>query len=233
MTRHKFSLLVLLFGAIMIAFTSNAQQPANLAAGDFEKGIKQPGIQLLDVRTLAEYQSGHLKDAFLADWTNKEQFIERVQALDKSKTVYTYCLSGARSSAALAWLRENGFTGYNLEGGIAAWKRAGKPVEAAIAVKQITLKEYEASIPANKTVLVDIGAVWCPPCIKMNSIIDSLATSESLQFHLLKIDGGEQTEISKYLKAETFPTFIVYKGGKEVWRASGIVEAKKLAKQLK
>ena len=233
MTRHKFSLIVLLFGAIMIAFTSNAQQPANLTAGDFEKGIKQPGIQLLDVRTLAEYQSGHLKDAFLADWTNKEQFIERVQALDKSKTVYTYCLSGARSSAALAWLRENGFTGYNLEGGIAAWKRAGKPVEAATAVKQITLLEYEALIPANKTVLVDVGAVWCPPCKIMNTIIDSLATSKQLQFHLVKIDGGEQTDICKQLKAEAFPTFIIYKGGKEVWRASGIVEAKELAKQLK
>jgi rhodanese-related sulfurtransferase len=233
MTRHKFLLIVLLFGAIMIAFTTNAQQPANLGADDFEKGIKQPGIQLLDVRTLSEYQSGHLKNAFLADWTNKDQFEERVQALDKSKTVYIYCLSGARSSAALAWLRENGFTGYNLEGGIAAWKRAGKPVEASTAVKQITLEEYEALIPPNKTVLVDIGAVWCPPCVKMNSIIDSLASSKQVQFQLVKIDGGEQTDISKRLNAETFPTFIVYKKGKEVWRASGMVDAKALAEQLR
>ena len=233
MTRQRFLLLVLLFGAIMNPCTSSAQQPASLNIDDFEKGIKQPGIQLLDVRTLTEYQSGHLQNAFLAEWTNKEQFIERVQALDKSKTVYTYCLSGARSSAALAWLRENGFTGYNLEGGIAAWKRAGKRVEVATAVRQLTLQEYEALIPASKTVLVDIGAVWCPPCIKMNSIIDSLATSKQLQFHLVKIDGGEQTEISKQLKVEAFPTFVVYKGSKEVWRASGMVEAKELAQQLK
>src|SRR5687767_10024375 len=102
MTRQRFLLLVLICGAMMGAYTSNSQQPANLTADDFEKGIKQPGIQLLDVRTWAEYQSGHLEGAFLAEWTNKQQFIERVQALDRSKTVYTYCLSGARSSAALA-----------------------------------------------------------------------------------------------------------------------------------
>ena len=233
MTRQRFLLLVLIFGATMNACTSNAQQPANLTADDFEKAIKQTGIQLLDVRTLGEYQSGHLKDAFLADWTNKEQFIERIQALDKSKTVYTYCLSGARSGAALAWLRENGFTGYNLDGGIAAWKGSGKPVVATNEVKQTTLQEYEALIRANKTVLVDVGAVWCPPCKKMNPVIDSLATSKQLQFDLVKVDGSEQTEISKQLKVEAFPTFIVYKGGKEVWRVWGIVEAKELAQQLK
>jgi rhodanese-related sulfurtransferase len=233
MARQKFLLLVLLLTATMNACISNAQQPAQLTTDNFEKGIKQPGIQLLDVRTSEEYQRGHLKDAFLADWTNRQQFIERVQALDKSKPVYTYCLSGGRSGAATAWLRENGYTAYNLEGGIAAWKRAGKPVEAAAIVKQITMQEYQALIPANKTVLVDVGAVWCPPCKKMNPIIDSLATLKQLQFTLVKVDGGEQTDLSKQLKVGAFPTFIVYKGGKEVWRASGIVEAKELVRQLK
>ena len=229
----KIFLLLLFFIATTITHPGSAQQPANLPTNDFEKSIMQPGIQLLDVRTFDEFQSGHLKDAFLADWTNKAQFIERVQALDKSKPVYTYCLSGARSSAALTWLKENGFTGYNLEGGIAAWKRAGKPVEAAAIVNQITIQEYKQLIPVNKTVLVDVGAIWCPPCKKMNPIVDSLAGSKQLQFHLVKIDGGEQTEISRHLNVESFPTFIIYKGGKEFWRASGLVEAKELAQQLK
>lgn len=233
MTRQIFLLLVLLVITTMNACISNAQQPGQLTTDDFEKAIKQPGIQLLDVRTSEEYQSGHLKDAFLVDWTNKEQFIETVQALDKSKPVYTYCLSGVRSGAASAWLRENGFTTYSLYGGVAAWKRAGKPVEAAVIVKQMSLQEYQALIPANKTVLVDVGAIWCPPCNKMNPVIDSLATSKDLQFHLVKINGGEQTEICKQLKVESFPTFIIYKKGKEVWRRSGIVEAKELAQAIK
>jgi thioredoxin-like negative regulator of GroEL len=130
-------------------------------------------------------------------------------------------------------LRENGFTAYNLNGGIAAWKQAGKPVETAAIVKQMNLQEYQALIPANKTVLVDIGAAWCPPCKKMNPIIDSLATSRQIQFELLKIDGGEQTDICKQLKVEAFPTFIIYKGRKESWRRSGVVAAEELAQALK
>jgi rhodanese-related sulfurtransferase len=227
-----FLLWLLLVSGSFTSCTTNAQHTTNLTVSEFEKWIKQPNVQVLDVRTSDEYQSGHLKDAFLADWNNQQQFTERVQSLDKSKPVYTYCLSGVRSGAAAKWLRENGYTAYNLDGGIAAWKRASMPLEEAAKVKQMTLKEYQSLVPADKTVLVDVGAIWCPPCKKMNPIIDSLSKAKTLQFHLVKIDGGDQTEISKQLGVESFPTFIIYKNGKEVWKKSGIVSAKELVKQI-
>ncbi len=225
-------LWLLLVSGSLTSCTTNAQQATNLTVGEFEKGIKQPNVQVLDVRTSGEYQSGHLKDAFLADWTNQDQFIERVQSLDKAKPVYTYCLSGARSGAAAKWLRENGYTAYNLDGGIAAWKRASMPLQEAATIKQIDFKEYQSLIPPDKTVLINVGAVWCPPCKKMNPVIDSLSKAKNLQFHLVKIDGGDQTVISKQLSIKAFPTFIIYKHNKEVWRKSGIVDAKELVKQL-
>jgi len=224
--------ILLLIAGMLNTSNSIAQQLTNLTVGDFEKAVKQPNIQVLDVRTWGEFQSGHLKDAFLADWTNQEQFTDRVQSLDKSKPVYTYCLSGARSGAAASWLREKGYRAFNLEGGIAAWKRAGKSVAAADRVKQMTLKEFQSLIPPDKTVLVDIGAAWCPPCKKMDPVIDSLAKSKNLPFELIRIDGGNQTEISKKLQVEALPTFLIYKNGKEVWRKSGIVDAKELSKHL-
>lgn len=228
----KFLFRLLLVSSTLTTCNSIAQQSPNLSIADFEKGIKQPNVQVLDVRTSGEYQSGHLKDAFLADWTKQQQFTERVQSLDKSKPVYTYCLSGARSDAAAKWLRLNGYTAYNLDGGIAAWKRASMPVEEAPMVKQMTLKEFQSLIPSDKTVLVDFGAVWCPPCKKMNPVIDSLTKEKNLHFHLVRIDGGDQTEISKYLGVEAFPTFIIFKNGKEVWRKTGIVDAKELVQKL-
>jgi len=219
--------LSLLIWALSLFAACNTQaQQTNLSIADFEKGIGQNNIQILDVRTPGEYQSGHLKNSFLADWNNEKEFEERVKALDKSRPVYTYCLSGARSNAATVWLRQNGFTAYNLAGGINAWKRADKPVEQALAVKQITRKEYMAQIPADKTVLVDFSAVWYPPCKKMAPLLDSLVKTNGSQFVLVKIDGGEQTEISKELKVDGFPTFIIYKEGKEVWRKQGIIAAK-------
>lgn len=230
---QKIHLLFLILGSITLsACNSLAQQSPNLPVNEFEKGIKQPNVQVLDVRTAGEYQSGHLKDAFLADWNNQQQFTERVQSLDKSKPIYTYCLSGVRSGAAAKWLNQNGYTAYNLDGGIAAWKRAGMPLEEAAIVPQMTLTEYQSLIPNDKIVLVDVGAVWCPPCKKMDPVIDSLSKAKDLPFHLIKINGGDQTEITRQLNIEAFPTFIIYKNGKEAWRKSGIVDAKELAQNL-
>ena len=227
---EKLHCLFLLSSLSFLACNSTAQQPINISISDFEKGIAQPQIQVLDVRTNGEYNSGHLPNAFLADWNNQQQFIERVRSLDKTKPVYTYCLSGARSGAAAKWLKENGYTVYNMEGGISAWKRAGKPVEEVGNIKQISMQEYLSLIPADKIVLVDVSAVWCPPCKKMKPVVDSLAKVGA--FHLVAIDGGDQTDISRQLGVEAFPTFIVYKNGKEVWRKSGIVEAAELAQHL-
>jgi len=210
---------------LLIACNSSAQR-TNLSVEEFEKGIAQKNIQLLDVRTAGEYQSGHLSNALLADWNNENEFTSRVQVLDKSKPVYTYCHSGARSNSATQWLRQNGFTAYNLSGGISAWKRANKPVEHAIEVKQITMQEYLSQIPKDKTVLVDLSAVWCPPCKKMAPVLDSLVKEHGSHFVLVKIDGGAQTDICKQLNVDAFPTFIIYKQGKEIWRKQGMAEQK-------
>lgn len=222
----KKNLLLLICCISMITSCNNHPQQTNLSVPDFEKGIAEANIQLLDVRTPEEYQSGHLKNAMQADWNNETEFQERVKALDKTKPVYTYCLSGGRSNAATDWLNQNGFTAYNLSGGIAAWKNADKPVDIIDQKKQIILDEYMAQIPKDKTVLVDISAVWCPPCKVMTPIIDSLVKTNGSQFVLVKVDGGEQSSICKELKIEGFPTFIIYKQGKEVWRKQGLTEAK-------
>ncbi len=127
----KSFVLVMLTVGVFFACNSIAQRPANLSVNDFEKGIQQKNIQVLDVRTPGEYQTGHLKNALLADWMSQEEFAKKVGSLDKSKPVYTYCQIGGRSSKAATLLKEKGYTVYNLDGGIAAWKQAGKPVEGA------------------------------------------------------------------------------------------------------
>lgn len=216
---------------LLISCNSQAQK-VNLSVPEFEKAIGENSVQVLDVRTAAEYQTGHLKDAFLADWNNETEFMERIKSLDKNKPVYTYCLSGARSGAAAQWMNQNGFTAYNLKGGIVAWRNAGKPLEQIRLAKQITMQEYMAQIPADKTVLVDFGAAWCPPCKKMSPVIDSLVKTNGSEFILLKIDGGGQTAICKELSIDGFPTFIIYKQGREVWRKEGIVAPKEFAEHF-
>ncbi len=233
-------LIMIILSSSLIACNSNSAESSaetmidttNKSVADFEKAILKEGSQLLDVRSMEEYQSGHIKNALLADWSNSDEFMYRVQSLDKSKPVYAYCFSGARSSKATAWLREKGFVAYNLDGGIAAWKRERKPLEGSINVKQTSMQEYQSLIPSDKIVLVDISASWCPPCKKMEPVVDSLSRTSGVSFALVKIDGGEQNTIVQELKVNAFPTFIIYKNGKEYWRRSGIVAAEELTKQL-
>ncbi len=89
-----------------------------------------------------------------------------------------------------------------------------------------------AQIPKDKTVLVDFNAVWCPPCKKMAPGLDSLVSTHGSQFVLVKIDGGNQTDICKELKVYKFPTFIIYKKGKEVWRKQGLTEIYEFVSQF-
>jgi rhodanese-related sulfurtransferase len=226
-----FNILIFVIAIAIQSCNSNAQT-ANISITDFEKGITQADIQLLDVRTAAEYQSGHLANALQADWNMDEQFKDRTKALDKNKPLYVYCLSGGRSNAAMQWLKENGFaTVYNMQGGINAWKQANKPVQGADNnVSQIGLEAYNASIPKDKTVLVDIGAECCPPCKKMKPIIDSL---EAQKYTVIKIDGGTQTELCKQLNVAGFPVFIIYKNGIEVNRKQGLIAQAALIELMK
>ena len=159
-----------------MACNSEAQK-TNLPVSDFEKGINEQKVQLLDVRTAGEYENGHLKNALQADWNNDEQFKQRVKSLDKNVPVYTYCLSGARSGAAVKWLNANGYKAYNLDGGLKSWNNAGKPIEQKTKGLQMTMTEYLELIPADKTVLVDFGAEWCPPCKKMEVVLKELEQS--------------------------------------------------------
>ena len=102
----------------------------HLPASKFITALKKPGTIVLDVRTPAEYASGHLPKAQSIDIRGAD-FATRLAALDKEATYAVYCQSGKRSSAALEQMTAAGFTQvYDLAGGIIAWRTMGGPVAA-------------------------------------------------------------------------------------------------------
>jgi len=226
---------LLVFILIAAHFTCQSQiAKSSISTEEFEKGIHTEGRQLLDVRTAAEYYSGHIKNALQADWTIKDQFKDRTSYIDKDKPVYVYCLSGARSAAAAEWMRNNGYQQvYNLTGGINAWIKDDKPIEGGSNEKQMTMDEYKAAVATDSVILVDFGAKWCPPCVKMEPVLNELQKDKTISFKLLKIDAGIHTYIQKQLAIEALPVFIIYKNGKAVWRKQGLVTKDELIEQLK
>lgn len=88
----------------------------------------QPDAVVLDVRTEEEFESGYIPNAQNIDLRMGQGFIDALQELDKEKTYFVYCRSGARSAQACQLMGQLGFTTtFNLLGGIMEWE--GEVVE--------------------------------------------------------------------------------------------------------
>jgi rhodanese-related sulfurtransferase len=214
-------------------FSCNAQNKQVLSVDEFEKGMLKDSAQILDVRTVGEYNSGHLENALWADWNNEKEFDRRSAFIDKKRPVYVYCLSGGRSASAANKMRKQGYNVYELKGGINAWKAGNKNIAGKSNEKQMTIDEYNIGIASNTTVLVDFGATWCPPCKAMEPIVQNLQKKYAEKFTLLKVDGGKDEVLLKKYNVTALPVFIVYKNGKEVWRKDGVATEKELDMVLK
>jgi thioredoxin len=218
----------------LILFSCTAQTKTNLTADEFEKAIAKDSVQILDVRTPGEYAGGHIKNTLLANWNDATEFERRISYVDKNKPVYVYCLAGGRSAAAAQKMRAMGFENvYELQGGINAWKASNKDLEGVSTAKMpFSLEAFNAAINSSKTVLVDFGAEWCPPCKKMEPVLQSLQKNNAGKFSLVKVDGGNDEAILKEYKVTQLPVFIIFKDGKQVWRKDGVVDEKEIAVHL-
>lgn len=142
MYHMKYSLLVATIGVMgLTACGQSSNQPATsteqteqeatvvtVSPEEFEQRMQNEPGQLIDVRTLDEYEEGHLAGSTMIDYT-APGFEQKVAELDKNQTVYVYCRSGGRSGRSAAILEEMGFTKVvDLQGGITSWMQSGRPV---------------------------------------------------------------------------------------------------------
>ena len=201
--------------------STSTSQVLNAAA--YKEAIAAKNIQVLDVRTAAEFNAGHIQNALQANWLDQKEFANRTQHLDKNLTVYVYCQVGARSASAQAALEAKGYNVINLEGGLSNWKMNGFPVEGAANTAQMSVEDLNTTTSSNKIVLVEIGGDWCPPCRKMLPVLEKLKQKPAAPFYFLKVDGANDIDVMKSLNAEGLPTFILFKNGKETWRHEGLV----------
>lgn len=106
---------------------NSSGQIQTINAEQFNKLLVLDEIQLVDVRTPEEFQTGHIKDAENIDYNN-ESFKSKISSLDKSKPVLVYCRSGKRSANAAEIMKELGFTKIvSLDGGMISWEAANLP----------------------------------------------------------------------------------------------------------
>ncbi len=100
----------------------------DISVEEMQSLLKVDDVQLVDVRTLEEYESGFIANAQNIDYYSPT-LDEDLKILDKKKPVILYCRSGKRSRDCSEKLIEAGFQKvYNLKGGILEWEHEGMEI---------------------------------------------------------------------------------------------------------
>lgn len=227
-------LIILTFVLLHIAYVS-AQEKKLLSPQEFSKKIdastNDPSIVILDVRTVDEFNTGHIDGALVVDYRS-DDFSKKIKNLDPNKEYLIYCRSGVRSSQAIDSLKLLGFNHLvELEGGINAWKQNKLPV-AGVSDDKISFDEYNAILASNDLVLIDFYAPWCGPCLKMTPMFEEIAKKYEGKVKLIKINADENKNLADKFIGKGFPLLIAYKNQEIVWDKIGLLEQADLEKDI-
>ncbi len=227
--------LMQLFSICFLFISCNGQTSKAVQTIDVktfaEKLKSESNAQLLDVRTPGEYNDEHIDSASNVNW-NGDDFVSKVEKLDKTKPVFVYCKVGGRSGQAATKLAELGFKEvYNLDGGIMKWNASGlaTPTDKIIGMCS---QEYDELLKSDKKVMVDFYAEWCAPCKKMTPYIIKMQDELKGKMTIARLDADKNKTLVDTMKLDGLPVIIVYENGKEVWRNVGYISEEDLKKHL-
>jgi len=110
--------------------SSGSSAIQNVNAEEFLSTISSANVNIIDVRTAEEFNSGHVKGAVNLS-VESGQFDAALSDLDKSAQYALYCRSGRRATIAAEKMADAGFTSIvNLSsGGFVELANRGAPTE--------------------------------------------------------------------------------------------------------
>lgn len=223
----KNSITTITLLSAIVGFAQN-KNTFTLPLDSFSAKIKdQEKPQIIDARSAEEFTINHINGAVNFNLQTAD-YAKYVTALDRSKPVFIYSIGSGRSGQLANELLKIGFSEVNdLEGGIAAWIGGGKPFYSNSKSK-LSLAEYQKLVADNNTVLVDIGSRYCGACKKVKPVLESIRTEYGANLKIVEIDLEENPQVIADLKTVTvFPTLILYRKGKVIFKKEGFGDLKK------
>lgn len=91
---------------------------------------------------------------------------------------------------------------------------------------------FQNIVNSAQPTLVEVYASWCPHCHRMAPIVANLAEIYAGKVNIEQFDGDAHPEVDEYFKVSSYPTWILYKDGREVYRGTGEMDPSELERLL-
>ncbi|MCH7472562.1 thioredoxin [bacterium] len=89
-------------------------------------------------------------------------------------------------------------------------------------MQELTQSEFGEKVEqAEKPVLVDFSADWCPPCKQLAPVIERISLEFSDKLDVYGVDTDTNMELSQRFNISGVPTMIFFREGKEVKKIVG------------
>lgn len=126
--KNVFLIVIITLLPVILAGQPEEPTVTPLKPREFREEMDRVVHVLVDVREPFEYRASRIPGAInIPSQDGLRKFADTTYV---STHIFLYCTTDPRSSKAAGILGEMGFIHiYNLEGGIAAWRKAGLPVE--------------------------------------------------------------------------------------------------------
>lgn len=97
-----------------------------------------------------------------------------------------------------------------------------------MAILHLNQGNFDQTINAEGTTLVDFWAPWCVPCKMLGPVFEETEKEVNGKAVLAKVNVDEQQDLAVRYGVTSIPTIIVFKNGKEVKRSLGFIPKDKI-----
>lgn len=99
-----------------------------------------------------------------------------------------------------------------------------KPAPQVLPERVRSMAQFESKVlESDVPVIVDVWSATCAPCKKLEPILVDVATRHAGKVRVVEIGTADaERELLAALEVQSTPTLIMYKGGEELGRVSGL-----------